>query len=77
MECNMARCVWALSDGSMVQYMVSNGDTNERLWLFEMIETLPHNQITIVSVYFVGIGLYGGKLSMNTYSGVRCPPMPS
>jgi hypothetical protein len=46
----MARCVWALTDETLVEHLTMNEEPNARLWLFEMIDTLPHDQFIRVAI---------------------------
>jgi hypothetical protein len=49
-ECNMANSVWALSDDLMVEHMIACGQTNAKLWLFHLLETLPHEQFIQLTI---------------------------
>jgi len=49
-ECNMAASVWALSDEVMVEHMMSIGEPNAKNWLFSLIESLPHEQFTQLTI---------------------------
>jgi hypothetical protein len=49
-ECNMANNIWALSNDLMVENMSACGETHARNWLFHLLETLPHDQFTRLSV---------------------------
>jgi hypothetical protein len=49
-ECNMANSVWALSDSMMVEHMTAYDEPNAKHWLFWMMETLPHDQFTRLTV---------------------------
>jgi len=49
-ECNMASGVWALSDEVMVEHMMSIGEPNAKNWLFSLIESLPHEQFTRLTI---------------------------
>jgi hypothetical protein len=49
-ECMMARCVWTLADEDMVEHMCQVKEPHARLWLFTMIDTLSHVQLTHMCV---------------------------
>ena len=44
--CMMSRCVWALSDETLVSHMSDNLEANARIWLFELNESLDHGKFT-------------------------------
>jgi len=46
----MAASVWALSDEVMVEHMMSIGEPNAKNWLFSLIESLPHEQFTRLTI---------------------------
>jgi hypothetical protein len=50
MDCNMARCVWALGDEEIIKHMISNQCTDPKTWLFSMLETLDHGKFTEMPV---------------------------
>jgi hypothetical protein len=50
LECNMAKCVWALSNEEVVEHMCNIQDQNPRLWLAEVISSLPREELTRVVV---------------------------
>uniref|UniRef100_A0A452XY77 Reverse transcriptase zinc-binding domain-containing protein n=1 Tax=Aegilops tauschii subsp. strangulata TaxID=200361 RepID=A0A452XY77_AEGTS len=37
-ECNMARCVWALVDHELLEHMIATTEPSARSWLFSMFE---------------------------------------
>jgi len=41
LECNMAKCVWALSNEEVVEHMCNIQEQNPRHWLAEIISSLP------------------------------------
>jgi hypothetical protein len=50
MECNMAASVWVLADDLLVEHMLMNTEPSAKQWLFDMLETLPHDQFTRLTV---------------------------
>lgn len=40
MGCTMARCVWSLTDGSLVEHVCPNLDTNAKNWIFGLHDSL-------------------------------------
>ena len=42
LECNMARCVWALESEKIVEHLCEMQEENSRGWLANLIETMPH-----------------------------------
>jgi hypothetical protein len=46
----MANSVWALSDDLMVEHMIACGQNNAKLWLFHLLETLPHEQFIQLTI---------------------------
>jgi ribonuclease HI len=46
----MAASVWALADGVMVEHMMMNNEPSAKQWLFDMLESLPHDQFTRLTV---------------------------
>lgn len=42
LECSLARCVWALADGEMVEHMIHSIVADGRTWLTHMQESLSH-----------------------------------
>jgi hypothetical protein len=50
LECMMARCVWALTDEELLEHMCQVNEAQARTWLFSMIDTLTHNQLTRMCV---------------------------
>jgi hypothetical protein len=49
-DCTMARCVWALADEMMTEHMSQVHEPRAKDWLFTMIATLPHEQLTRLCV---------------------------
>lgn len=49
-ECNMAKCVWALMDDDILDYIAASKQEDPKLWLFGMIEALPHADVVKVLV---------------------------
>jgi hypothetical protein len=46
LDCNMARCVWALVDEEITDHMVMNTCPVAKQWLFAMRDTLDHSKFT-------------------------------
>jgi ribonuclease HI len=46
----MTQAVWALSEETMVEKLTTNRETNARQWMFDLMESLPHDQFTRVAV---------------------------
>lgn len=42
LECSVARCVWALVDEDMADYVQASMNPSAKQWLFALIEELPH-----------------------------------
>jgi hypothetical protein len=76
-ECNMANSVWVLSDSLMVENMIACDERNAKLWLFHLMETLPHDQFTRLTVTLWAIWSACRKATMRKYSKVQCLPMGS
>jgi hypothetical protein len=53
-ECKMANSDWVLSDDLMVEHMIACGQASAENWMFHLMETLPHDQFTRLSVTFIG-----------------------
>ena len=54
--CTMSRCIWSLSEVSLVERVSMNTDTNARNWLFAMHDQLPQRDfvplvVTLWSVW--------------------------
>ena len=49
-SCTMARCIWALSDSEVVQRMGDNQEPGAKNFLFNMQESLSHDQFTTMVV---------------------------
>lgn len=50
LECNMARCVWALECQEIVEHLCELQEEDSRAWLATLIETMPHGDLTRVVV---------------------------
>jgi hypothetical protein len=59
--------VWALSNEELVEHTFSNGEGNAIGWVFDMMESLPHERFT----------RRGAKRSMRIFSKVRYQRMGS
>lgn len=42
LECNRARCVWALEREEIVEHLCELQEEDSRAWLANLIETMPH-----------------------------------
>jgi hypothetical protein len=49
-DCNMARCVWALVDENITEHMSMNQNPNAKQWLFAMLESLDHKDFITMLV---------------------------
>jgi hypothetical protein len=50
LDYQMARCVWALAEEELVEYMNMTAKPDARRWLFTMIDSIPHAQFITLSV---------------------------
>ena len=50
LECNMARCVWALESEEIVEHLSEMQEKNSRGWLVNLFETMPHADLIGVLV---------------------------
>ena len=50
LECNMAKCVWALSNEEMVEHICRIQDQNPWIWLAEITSSLPREELKRVVV---------------------------
>ena len=50
LECNMARCVWALESEAIVEHLSEMQKENSRGWLANMFETMSHADLIRVLV---------------------------
>jgi hypothetical protein len=77
LDCTMSRCVWALADEMMTEHMSQVQQPKARDWLFTMIATLPHDQMTRLCVTAWAIwharrkaiyeGIYQSPLSTHSF----------
>jgi hypothetical protein len=44
-QCNLARCVWALTDEDITDHIALSTEANARQWLFFMIETMKKEDL--------------------------------
>ncbi|KAK1602924.1 hypothetical protein QYE76_018047 [Lolium multiflorum] len=49
-ECNVARCVWALAKEELLEHMVRSTGPSARQWMFLMLETLSKEEFAIMAV---------------------------
>lgn len=49
-ECNMARCVWALGDEETLDHMIPNQAEDARLWLFLLFDSMQQEELARVLV---------------------------
>ena len=54
LECNMARCVWALQCDELVDFISQAQDDNARGWIHEAIAGLAHDKLVRLCCNFVG-----------------------
>ena len=71
LECNMARCVWALQSDEIVEFISQARDDNARGWLHEAIRGLDHDHRVRLFVSMWAIW-YWRKLFMKTCFKARC-----
>ncbi|KQJ93913.2 hypothetical protein BRADI_3g07435v3, partial [Brachypodium distachyon] len=45
-ECNMSRCIWALAPESLWEHMERTSEPDAKQWIFTMIDSLPHEELT-------------------------------
>jgi hypothetical protein len=50
LDCNFARCVWALEQEEIVESICTVGNTNAKGWLMEVFSILPHDDLIQVVV---------------------------
>jgi hypothetical protein len=50
LECNMARCVWALAPEAVTEHMERTTEPDTKQWLFSMIATLRQEDLTLCLV---------------------------
>jgi hypothetical protein len=46
LECTMSRCIWALAPEHIVEHMENTREPSAKSWLFAMIKTLNHEDLT-------------------------------
>jgi hypothetical protein len=49
-ECTMSRCVWALSNPTIVEHMCITTEPSARQWLFSMMQAMDHQDFTRLAV---------------------------
>ena len=49
-DCQMARCVWALPDVELVEHLSSNNEPNAKQWLFSLRDTVSSSEFRKVVV---------------------------
>jgi hypothetical protein len=50
LECNMARCVWALAPEDITEFIANVQEPHARGWLAAVFRALPHEELTRVVV---------------------------
>ena len=45
-SCTMSRCVWALTEDTIISRMTENEVADARIWLFELHESMDHSSFT-------------------------------
>lgn len=53
-DCQMAKCVWAMVDEELVEHMVTITNDNARLWLVELQSTVSDDQFIKAICYILG-----------------------
>lgn len=55
LECSIARCVWALVDDDVADYIHVSTEPSAKLWLFALINDLPHASLikTVVTLWAI------------------------
>jgi len=48
--CPMARCIWAMAEPEIAEFLVDANDTREKYWLFHVMETLTHEAFIKIAV---------------------------
>ena len=49
-DCRMARCVWALTEEDLLETIISNRETDAKLWMLWLVDTLPSLDLAQVLV---------------------------
>lgn len=49
-KCSFARCVWALVDEDILDYIRASPEPNAKVWLFSAIDHLPHDSLVTMVV---------------------------
>lgn len=50
LQCNMARCIWALEEDEMQNVVFENKESDAKRWIFSLMDMLPHTDFTKVLV---------------------------
>lgn len=50
MECNLAKCVWALEREEIMEFICQLQTPNARAWLAKVMKVLKHEELTMVVV---------------------------
>ena len=50
LECTISRCTWALVDEELGSNLVATTETRAKSWLFNLMESLPHEQFILTAV---------------------------
>jgi hypothetical protein len=64
-ECNMARCVWALEDEAITEHICENPAQDPKSWLVAMMSSLSQEELVRVSVTLWAIWYARRKQPMN------------
>ena len=49
-ECSIARCVWALVDENILDFIQATPEQNAKVWLFSAIDHLPRDSMLTMAV---------------------------
>lgn len=69
-DCNMARCVWALMDEDLTEHIMANEIPYAQQWLFFLMETVQQQDFVFILVIMWSIWWAGNELFMITSSKV-------
>lgn len=50
LECNMAKCIWALMDEDLIDFLAANKHDDPKLWLFELVESVSQREMIQILV---------------------------
>lgn len=61
LECNMARCAWALEHEDIVDFIYNTQHEDAQGWLVQVMDSLPHNDMIQVMVKLWAIGMLDAR----------------